>query len=347
MVSFRKDAPRLKQDWGIDLRGITHYYEEGGIASDAAPTFGAVSSPNSGIPAIVNTRISPTVIRALVTPEESETVYGSTQEGNWLQSTTLFPTSEYSGVAVAYGDFNQGGDSDVNANWVPRQSFHFQTWIKYGDLEAERMGAAGFGWVDEKRLAANSVLSKQSNIVNLFGVEGLELYGALNDPNLLPAIQASPKAGQNTEWDATSDPNLIYPDFVATFNQLNKQLGARLNVKSRLKTVIPAERSGVLAYQNSFGITLEDMLTKAFPNMEISTLPEAGAALSGGYQSANVMQMFAPEVEGIETVTTAYTTKGMMHRLESYSSFFRQKLSRGGWGSVWKRTIAVAQMVGI
>ncbi|MDL2172481.1 hypothetical protein [Asaia sp. HumB] len=103
-----------------------------------------------------------------------------------------------------------------------------------------------------------------------------------------------------------------------------------------------------MTYTNSFGITLEDMLVKqSWPNMEIVFLPEAGVTMSGGYTSANVMQMFAPEIDGVETVSTAFTEKLTMHRIEQYSTNARQKMSRGGWGTIWKRPMAVAQMVGI
>ncbi|MDL2172479.1 hypothetical protein [Asaia sp. HumB] len=71
----------------------------------------------------------------------------------------MFPVIESSGYAVAYGDYEQGGDSSANANWVSRQSFHFQTWAKYGDLELEMMGTASIPWVAEQRTAGVSVLA--------------------------------------------------------------------------------------------------------------------------------------------------------------------------------------------
>ncbi|GBR70990.1 hypothetical protein [Gluconobacter kanchanaburiensis] len=347
MASFRNDATRLAQDWGINLPGVTHYVGERGNAYDAAPTFSAVTAPNSGIPAVINTMVDPQLIRQLITPTKSEEIYGSQKKGERAIKTVMFPVIEASGYAVAYGDFEQAGDSSANANWVNRQSFTFQTWAKYGDLEAEMMGMGSIDWVAEQRTAGASVLEKQQNLLNLFGLTGLENYGALNDPALPAAITASVKAGTSTAWTSVSDPNLIYPDFVTLFAALNKAMMGNINNQTRLKVVVPSELSQVLTYTNQFGITLEDMLKKAWPKMEIEFLPEAGVTMSGGYTSANVMQMFVPEVDGVETVTTAFTERLTMHRLEQYSTNARQKMSRGGWGTVWKRPMAVAQMVGI
>ncbi|WP_291365346.1 hypothetical protein [Acetobacter sp. UBA5411] len=347
MATFRTDAARLAQDWGINLPGVTHYVGERGNAFDAAPVFSAVTAPNSGIPAVINTMVDPQLIRQLITPTKSEEIYGSQKKGDRAIKTVMFPVLESSGYAVAYGDYEQAGDSSANANWVSRQSFPFQTWAKYGDLEAEMMGMGNIDWIAEQRTAGASVLAKQANLINLFGVSGLENYGALNDPSLPAAITASLKTGTATAWTSTSDPNAVYNDFVTLFSDLNKAMMGNIDNQTRVKVVLPSELSPVLTYTNSFGITLEEMLKKSWPNMEIVFLPEAGVTMSGGYTSANVMQMFVPEVDGVETVTTAFTERLTMHRLEQYSTNARQKMSRGGWGTVWKRPMAVAQMVGI
>lgn len=346
-ASFKKDASRLAEDWGIKLSGVTHYTDERS-AYDAAPSFGYVTAPNSGIPAIVNTMIDPQVIRTLITPTRSEEIYGSAKKGDRTNRTALFPVVENSGYAMAYGDFSEGGDSSANANWVPRQSFYYQTWAKYGDLESEMMGTASIGWVNEQRVAAASVLNKASNLLNLFGLSGIELYGALNDPSLPTPIQPTAKAGTaNAAWTSTGDPNAIYQDIVALFAQLNVQMMGNINNSTPLKLVIPAERSQVLMYTNQFGITLQDMLSKGFPNITIETLPEAGPAMSGGYQSTTLVQLFVPTVDGVETVFTAFTEKLTMHRLEQYSTNQRQKMTQGGWGTIIRRPYAFAQMAGV
>lgn len=348
MRTFRQDAGRLAQDWGIHLRGVTHYTGERGNAYDAAPTFPAMTAANSGIPAIVNTMIDPQVIRTLIVPTKAEEVYGAAKKGDRKNKTAMFPVVENSGYAAAYGDFSNAGDSSANANWVSRQSFYYQTWAKYGDLEAEMMGEASISWVTENRTSAASVLNKSSNLISLFGVSGLELYGALNDPNLPTPMQPTAKAGvANAAWTSTGDPNLVYQDFVALFTRLNNQMMGNIDNNTPLKMVIPSERAPVLTYTNQFGITLQDMIKKSYPNITIVTLPEAGPTMSGGYQGTTLVQLFAPVIDGVETVMTAFTEKLTMHRLEQYSTNARQKMTRGNWGTIWRRPMAVAQMVGV
>lgn len=346
MTSFRQDSAMLAQDYGIHLHGVTHYADEVG-ANDAQPVFAPVTAANSGVPAVVSTIVVPELVRQIVTPTVSEEIYGSGQKGSRPVKTIMFPVIESGGYAVAYGDFENAGRATANANWVSRQSFIAQTWAEYGDLESEVMGLGAIQWVNEQRVSATNVLAKQANLINLFGVSGLENYGALNDPQLPAAITASVKASTNTAWLSTSDPNAVYQDFVLLFANLNSRMKGNVNNQSALTVVIPAELSQVMNYTNSFGITLEDMLKKSWPNMKIKFLPEAGVTMSGGYTSANVMQMFADSIDGTETVTTAFVDRLTMHRIEQLSTSARQKVSRGGWGTIWKRPNASAQMVGI
>ncbi|QDH17415.1 hypothetical protein [Swingsia samuiensis] len=347
MSTFRKDAPRLAMDYGIHLGGVSHYGHEKG-AFDSAPTFPSVTAPNSGIPSVFTTAVDPQVIRALITPTRSEQVYGSAKAGDRTQRNRMFPLSEYSGYTASYGDYSDAGRASANANWTNRQNYLFQTWAQYGNLESEMMGAAGFSWVNEQRMAAISVLNKTSNSINLWGLSGLELYGALNDPALPRAIQPTPKAGTASgKWTETGDPNLIYNDFVALRFDLNKRLQGNMDQSTPVKVVLPSELSPVLSYTNQFGITLEDMLKKGFPTMSIEFLPEAGTSMSGGQQSANLVQMFVPTLDGVDTVTTAFVDKLVAHRVEQYSTYERQKMSAGSWGTIWRRPTAVAQMVGV
>lgn len=149
----------LKQDFGVH-----------GVLDHTLAFDNAVTLPNSGIPAIFSTYTDPRTIRALITPIRAEAIYGQGQKGDWLTDTAQFPFVELSGQTASYDDYNASGDSDANANWVQRQSYHFQTWTKWGEREAERMGAAKLDWVSRKNEASISVLNKASNRISLFGM---------------------------------------------------------------------------------------------------------------------------------------------------------------------------------
>lgn len=332
----------LQRDFGV------YGVHEAPLATDAA-----ITAPNSGIPNIYSTYIDPRVTKALITPTKSEEIYGTGQRGNWLTDTAQFPFVELSGQTASYDDYSQNGDSDANANWVPRQSFHFQTWTKWGEREAERMGAAKLDWVARKNEASISILNKTSNRINLFGVEGLQLRGALNDPNLPAAIQPAPKvtssgaATESSDWTATADPVQVYNDILKAVQQLIIQMGGNADLNSPMTLVIPTERQYCLLYANQFRTTVRDLLRENFPNLEVKTLPEAGASLSGGQSKITQMQLFVRSVDGQESVSTAFTEKLRAHTVERYSSYIRQKKSQGTWGTIWYYPVACVTMVGI
>ena len=341
------------------LRSVTpeqlkSLYGVHGVADRPTGAFdSAVTAPNSGIPSIFSTWTDPNIKRAIITPIKSEEVYGQAQKGDWLTDTAQFPFVELSGQTASYDDYSQNGDSDTNANWVQRQSFHFQTWTKWGEREAERMGAARLDWVSQKNEASISVLNKTSNRINLFGVEGLQLRGALNDPDLPAAIQPTPKVASSgtatggTDWMSTTDPVQVYNDILKAFQQLSVQMGGNVTLESPLTLVIPTERQQCLLYTNQFRVSLRELLQQNLPNLKIETLPEAGSTLSGGQNKITQMQLFLREVDGQETVTTAFTEKLRAHAVERYSSYIRQKKSQGTWGTIWFYPVACVTMVGI
>lgn len=350
MVPFRQEAHRLAADWGIHLPGISHYATEPMAIGAMDEASGTVPLPS--IPDVLTTTIDPQVIRALVTPTRSEEIYGSGKKGDRTRRTMMFPVAESAGDIAPYGDYEPNGNANTNIEWVSRDSFYFQTWARYGDLEAQMLGLAGVALATEQRLAGATVLNKASNHMNLFGMSGKALYGALNDPHLPAAIQPTAKASPDgkstvTSWTDTNDALAVYGDFVALFTQLTQQLTGQIDTETELVAVIPSERAPVLKYIISYGLTLEDRLKKGFPNMVIRTLPEAGAVKSGDQDRLAMMQLFVPRLDGVDTVTTAFTEKLLMHRLETYSSYMQQKMSQGGWGTIWRRPLACASMMGI
>lgn len=345
--SFRNDAPALARDWGIVFPdSVTHY------ANDALPTAASVTVANSGIPVIFTTYTDPMVVKAIITPIESEAIYGTAKKGDWLTDVSQFAFVEFSGYVSSYDDYSQDGTSDPNANWPQRQSYHYQVWTKWGEREVDRMGAAKMDWVNQKNLASISVLNKAQNIINLFGVSGMQNYGALNDPFLPAAITPTPKfnpqgTAVGTAWNTMSDPFQVYADFLAQFAQLQIQVVGNVKMNSPMTWVIPSERVAALGYTNQFGFTVADLIKKSFPNLKIETLPEAGTALGGGFATVTMSQLFLDSVDGQETRTTAFTEKMRAHAVERYSSNFRQKKSQGSWGTIWFYPIAVVEMVGI
>lgn len=336
---------QLKQYYGV--HGVQDY-NPSRMAHDAA-----VTAPNSGIPNIFSTFTDPRVTKVLITPTKSEEIYGTAKKGDWTVSTAQFPLVEMSGQTASYDDYSQNGDSDANANWIVRQSFHYQTWTKWGEREAEMMGAAKIGWAAQKNEASISILNKTQNRINLFGVEGLQLRGALNDPGLPAALQPTPKvtasgtATGGTDWLSTTDPNQVYNDILKAVQKILAQMGGNSDLESKMTLVIPTTRQQCLLYANQFRTTTRDLLKENLPNTTVKTLPEAGSDLAGGLSKITQFQLFLEEVDGQKTVETAFTEKLRAHTVERYSSNIRQKKSQGSWGTLWYYPVACVTMVGI
>lgn len=124
-------------------------------------------------------------------------------------------------------------------------------------------------------------------------------------------------------------------------------MGGNITLESPLTLVIPTERQQCLLYTNQYRTSVRDLLRENLPNLKIETLPEAGSTLSGGFNKITQMQLFLREVDGQETVTTAFTEKLRAHTVERYSSYIRQKKSQGSWGTIWFYPIACVTMTGI
>ncbi|STD85207.1 Uncharacterised protein [Escherichia coli] len=64
-------------------------------------------------------------------------------------------------------------------HWVPRQSYHFQTFTVWGERELEMYGAARIGWAAELNVASALTLNKFQNKSYFYGIAGLTNYGLL------------------------------------------------------------------------------------------------------------------------------------------------------------------------
>lgn len=309
-----------------------------GLATDAQPTL--VTTPNTGIPAYLANFLDPEVVRVLVQPMKSEEIYGSTKKGDWTTLTTQFPVVESTGEVSSYGDWNNNGSSGMNVNFVPRQSYHFQTVSQWGERELEIYGLAKLNYVSEVNVASTLVINKFHNYVNFFGVTGLQLYGGLNDPNLIAAITPSTKAAGGTTW-AVATAQEIYNDVKLLFKQLQTQLAGLTDVDAKMTLAISPTLAVNLLTVSAFNITAEQTIKQNFPNLRIVTAPEYSTV------SGELAQLILDSVDGVATSYTAFTEKLRMHPIIPQLSAFQQKKSAGTWGTVFRRPVAISQMIGM
>lgn len=309
-----------------------------GMAMDAQPAL--VTTPNAAIPAFLANLIDPQVIRVLVSPMKIDEVIGSQKKGDWTLLSTQFPVVESTGELSSYGDWNDNGSSGANMNWPSRQSYHFQTVSQYGERELAMYGLAQLDYKAEIDVAAALVINKFHNKMGFFGVAGLQNYGLLNDPSLAAPITPTTKTGGGTSW-TNAPAEELYADVAKLFTQLITQLKGLIDRNAKVTLVLSPGREALLTKTNQYGINVSDLIKKNYPNLRIVTAPEYST------DSGELMQLILDAYEGVDTAYAAFTEKLRAHPIVQGLSNFKQKKSAGGWGSIIRRPIGIAGMLGI
>jgi hypothetical protein len=332
----------LEPEWKSDYR----------LAMDAQPALS--TTPNAGIPSWLTTVIDPQIYKVLFAPNKGADILGEVKKGSWLDETAMFPIAENTGEVSSYGDYSNNGSAGLNMTFPQRQAYLYQTILQYGEREMERAGLARIGWAAGVQEAGIFALNKFQNLTYHFGVAGLANYGLLNEPSLSAALTPGPKASGGNGWtkngaiNATA--NEIYLDIQALFLQLVKQNNGLVTKIDRLVMVLDPETDVALTATNTFNVNVMDLLKKNFPNIRIETDPLYGAVTSSnpqGNAAGNLVQLIAEKVEGQETGYCAFNEKLRSHKIVIELSSFKQKLTQGSWGFIYRQGTAIAQMVGV
>ncbi len=322
------------------------------LAMDAQP--GLSTEANSAVPAMLTTYIDPQVYEILFSPNKAAEILGERRNGDWLMETAMFPVVEHTGEVSSYGDFNENGRAGANTNWPNRQSYSYQTMKEYGQRELERAGLARINWVAEIDRAAATVMKKYENFTYFFGVQGLQNYGLLNDPNLSGALSPAPKAAGGTAWVQNgvivATPNEIYTDIQSILLQLISQTNGLVNEESKLVLALSPQSKFALTATNSFNVNVRTLLKENLPNIRIVDAVQYGALSSTnpqGVVAGNFVQLIAEETEGQQTGYCAFTEKMRAFKIIPGTSSFKQKVMGGSWGTIWRMPVNVASMVGV
>ena len=323
------------------------------IAMDAMPAISTTS--NAAVPWGLTNYMDPEVIRFVFAPTEAAKILTEQKKGTWLDDTIMFHVVEHVGEVSSYGDFNTNGRSGVNTNWPQRQSYHFQVMKEYGEREIERAGLSRLNWVSEIDMAAADILGRFSNYTYFFGVNGLQNYGLLNDPNLSASLTPATKAYGGVLWmngtAIVATANEIYNDIVAMYAQLVSQTAGVVKANDKMVLAMSPGSSVALTATNSFGVNVSDLLKKNYPNIRIeSGAVQYGAVSSSnpqGIAGGNLVQLIAETMDGQSTGFVAYTEKMRAHKIVPDVSSFKQKVTSGTWGAVITRPTAIASMLGV
>lgn len=338
-INARDLLAQMRKQMGVNFDGqqgeikLTPFVldGEGELAADAQPEL--VTTMNAGIPAFLSNWLDPKFVEVLVSPMKAAEIAGETKKGEWTTTVATFPVIESTGEVAAYGDFNNNGSAEANANFPQRQSYHYQIITQWGQKELANGELAKIDWASRVNIASLLVLSKFQNQSYFFGISGLANYGMLNDPNLSAPILPT------SSWN-TAAADVIYADVVRLFKLLQTQANGTIDQDSKMTLALSPVNSVNLNKTNSFNVNVTDQIKKNFPNIRFMTAPEYLTV------SGELVQLVVDEVEGQETWTNAFTEKLRAHNMVVDLSSYKQKKSQGTWGCVVFRPVYIAQMLG-
>lgn len=311
------------------------------LAQDAALT----TTPNTTIPAFLLQYVSPDVIEVLTAKRAATKIFDETKVGDWTTANYQYPAQEYVGSTAPYADYGDGPSSGVNMEWNIRDQYIFQTTVTYGDREVDLSAAAKIDLIASKQRSAAEIIAIDSNKFYLNGVAGKRIYGLLNDPDLPAAITPN-TSGSAVTWVAksaltTGGTGAIFADIVKLFGQLQAQMGGLIDQNTSMKLLVSPGRAVYLTTSTDFNVSVNEMLKKNYPNMEIETVPQ----LSG--TSTETLMLIITEAVGQKTGQLAFGEKIRQGRLVADLSSFRQKFSASTYGFAMRMPAAFASMTGI
>lgn len=308
------------------------------IAQDAA----LVTTPNTTVPAELLAYIDPMVIEIMTAPRRAREIFGEEKKGDWTTPYAKWRVDEMTGRTEPYSDYANGTTSGVNSEWQTRTQYIFQTSITYGDLEVAMSSVAKVNLAASKQRAAANIIDIDQNRFYLLGVEGKEIYGILNDPNLPDAITAAPSGtGSSTKW-ADKTTTQIYNDILTLFAELSSQSKGLVDRNTPLKLCLSPEMNVRLGAATDFNVSVLDMLNRYFGNISIVTVPELHSMTAG-----ETVFLIAPEVNGQKTGVLAFGDKMIAGRVVPDLSSLRQKFVGSTYGGIVLMPFAFAQMTGM
>ncbi len=304
------------------------------VVCDAQPEL--VLNPNGGIPAYLTMYQDPDMIRVLLSPMRATEIVGSEQRmGDWTTTYAQFMSAQHTAEVSSYGDYNNNGRAGAVFNFPTRQSYLYQTFSEWGELELARAGKARISYASEVNMAAVEGLNKYQNMTYFFGVAGLQNYGLLNDPALPPSIVSA------VAWnDSGTTPEQVYEQVRRLFVQVQYQSNGVIGMDSPMTLALSNILAPALNKTNQYNVNVIDQIKKNFPNLTVKQAVEYTTS------SGELVQLIVNKVEGKQTATTAFTEKLRAHAVVVQASSWKQKKSQGTFGTVIKYPYAIASMIG-
>lgn len=296
--------------------------------------------PNATVPAYMRAYVTPEIIKELTAIRAYKEIAPEVKNGDFTTSFAQFRCLEYTGDVQPYGDYDGNGQSGVNTNYPTRQQYRFQTTIKVGDLEQEMNAKARVDLLEEKQTAAAINIDIAFNNFAMYGVQGMAVYGLLNEPSLNAALTPI-SVGGVTAWSGKTA-NEQMDDITKLMTSLYTQANGHINKRTATKLLVSPNMLAQMDKVNTYGITTYDMITKTYPNMTVEVVPE----LYDEATQTSTMMVKADQILGQQTMNFGYSDKYYAHAMVRNLSNWEQKISAGTFGAIVYRPFAIATMTG-
>ncbi len=350
-VQFLNEVKYLAENKDIHLQSARGWIEDGNntdvkgraiaknfniIAQDA----NLVGQANGTMPSALLSYWDPKAIEILTQKRSARDMFREVKKGNFASSQIHFSTEELVGSTQAYSDFTNSGSASVNYNFPYRQVYRFQTVITIGDLEAEMAGEAQISAIANKQRAALTMLDIDANKFYLHGVDGMQIYGILNDPSLPAAITPLSLDNRVLWQDKTSIER--YNDILALFSELVKNMGGHVDASSKLVLALSPSLNVMLGAASDYNISVLDMLKKYFSQLRIVVVPELNTE-----ENVQTICLYPEEVLGQVTGECIAPEKFRAYPAYRRESSTIQKLASATAGAVLYRPLAFVRMTGM
>lgn len=332
----RQEALDLMNEKGIVFPEAKYFINKDNMTRTVQDA--AVTASNSGIPSVMTTFVDPMIVQILTAPINAREIFGEVRKGDWTTGTAVFRSVEQLGHVTAYSDYGNGGMADINVNYPQRDNYLGQINIKYGEREMAVFGKNVLNLAAEKQTSAAWNIDKAANWINLYGLQGKNVYGLLNDPDIPEALVPASIAGRSLWKD--KDNTEVYKDILAMAAKLFKNTQGLVTTASDLVLAVPPELNVSLGMATQFNVSVMDMLKKYFTKLTVVTLPE----LEG--TSDNTVMLCAREMNGQPVAQFGYSEKMRAFPVNRYGSYYEQKFMFGSYGCIIFRPMAIVKMVG-
>jgi hypothetical protein len=271
------------------------------VAMDAGITQ-PVTTPTTGVPVQFLQNFLQGVVHILTTARRGDVLAPVMTVGDWSDEEIVLTVLEHLGSPELYKDHGDMPLASWNNTYERRTIVRFELGAEQTKLDEERSAKANVNSMDEKRAAVALAFEILRNEIFFYGYNSgtNRTYGILNDPNLSAFITLPNGSGGDNTWASKTVAERV-TDIVTAVATLRSQSGSQVDPESaRLKLAVASSIKDLMNESDgsfSNGMTVNEWLSKNYPNITVDAIPEFDGADGG----ENVFYLYAESVDGSGT----------------------------------------------